>query len=134
MTIWQGDEIKCRSPNFVILRKNNILGLKHCQRTIWSLTIVRHILYRLQCRKIKWGHLNKVGSKKIFSLKTMTKLEDLTVRICCLKNGKAVFKQLKVIWNIGECMKTVLVKDVLAIGHYCSINKYMLLYSVHVRN
>jgi hypothetical protein len=44
-------------------------------------TKLRHILYRLQYRKIKWGLLNKVGSKKIFSLKSMTKLEDLTVPI-----------------------------------------------------
>ncbi len=79
MLIWEGDEIKCWSPNFVILRKNNILRLKHCRREKWSWTNARHILYRFQYRNIIWGHLKKVWRKKIFSLKSMTKLEDLTV-------------------------------------------------------
>jgi hypothetical protein len=79
MLIWEGDEIKCRSPNFVTLRKNYILRLQHCRREKWSWTIARHILYRFQYRKFIWGHLKKVWRKKIFSLKSMTKLEDLTV-------------------------------------------------------
>jgi hypothetical protein len=78
MIIWKGDEIKCRSPNFVILRKNNILRLNYCRRAKWSWTIPRHIPYRLRYGKIKWGPQNKVLSKKISSLKSMTKLEDLT--------------------------------------------------------
>ncbi len=80
MLIWEGDEIKCRSPNFVTLRKNNILRLQHCRREKWIWTIARHILCRFQYRKIIWGHLKKVWRKKIFSLKSMTKLEDLTVQ------------------------------------------------------
>ncbi len=79
MIIWESDEIKCRSPNFVTLRKNYILRLKHWWRAKWIWTIASHILYRFQYRKIKWGLLKKVWSKKMFSLKSMTKLEDLTV-------------------------------------------------------
>jgi hypothetical protein len=52
---------------------------KHWWRAKWISTIASHILYRFQYRKIKWGLLKKVWSKKMFSLKSMTKLEDLTV-------------------------------------------------------
>jgi hypothetical protein len=34
-------------------------------------------LYRLQYQKKLWGNLKKFGRKKMFSLKSMTKLEDL---------------------------------------------------------
>ena len=36
-------------------------------------------LYRLQYQKKLWGNLKKFWRKKMFSLKSMTKLEDLTV-------------------------------------------------------
>ena len=101
MIIWESDEIKCRTPNFVTLRKNNILRLKHWWRAKWSWTIASHILYRLQYRKIKWGLLNKVGSKKIFSLKSMTKLEDLTVHIVRGKHCRQIIIFLLFICNIN---------------------------------
>ncbi len=39
----------------------------------------RPFLYRFQYRKTLWGNLKKVWRKKKFLLKSMTKLEDLTV-------------------------------------------------------
>jgi hypothetical protein len=39
----------------------------------------RPLLYRLQYQKKLWGNLKKIWQKKMFSLKSMTKLEDLTV-------------------------------------------------------
>ncbi len=42
----------------------------------------RPLLYRLQYQKILWGILKKVLQQKMFSLKSMTKLEDLTVVSC----------------------------------------------------
>jgi hypothetical protein len=39
----------------------------------------RPLLYRLQYWKKLKGNLKKVWRKKMFSLKSMTKLEDLTV-------------------------------------------------------
>ncbi len=56
MLISGGDAIKCWCPNFVILRKNNILRLKPCRMAKWSWLVARHILYRFQYRKIKWSH------------------------------------------------------------------------------
>jgi hypothetical protein len=41
--------------------------------------MAKHNLYGLQYRKKLSGNLKKIWRKKIFSLKSMTKLEDLTV-------------------------------------------------------
>jgi hypothetical protein len=41
--------------------------------------MAKYIPYRLQYRKKLSGNLKKIRRKKIFSLKSMTKLEDLTV-------------------------------------------------------
>ncbi len=54
---------------------------RHWLMLKWLWSMLRPILYRLQYRKKLWGNQNKVRQKKIFSPKSMTKLEDLTVHI-----------------------------------------------------
>ncbi len=44
-----------------------------------ALAMPRSLLYRFQCRKKSLGNHLKVWRKKMFSLKSMTKLEALTV-------------------------------------------------------
>ncbi len=51
----------------------------------------RPLLYRLQYLKKLWGNLKKVWQIKMFSLKSMTKLEDLTVHLSLL--GSMLVKQ-----------------------------------------
>jgi hypothetical protein len=46
-----------------------------------ALAIARSLLYRFQCRKKSLGNHKKVLQKKMFSLKSMTKLEALTVLV-----------------------------------------------------
>jgi hypothetical protein len=41
-------------------------------------------LYRFQYQKKLWGDVKKVLRKKMFSSKSVTKLEDLTVLTVCL--------------------------------------------------
>jgi hypothetical protein len=79
MQICEGDEIKWQSSNFVILWKHKNSTFKHWRRQKWLSPLFKYILYRLKCRKKLMGNLKKVQRKKIFLLKSMTKLEDLTV-------------------------------------------------------
>ncbi len=78
---WEGDEIRRRSSNFVSQWKKRFSRHRHWLRLKWLWSMPRPILYRLQYRKKLWGNQNKVRQKKIFSPKSMTKLEDLTVLI-----------------------------------------------------
>ncbi len=52
-------------------------------------------LYRFQYRKILWGDVEKVLRKKMFSSKTVTKLDDLTEY-----NNKKLFQ------NFYKCLRT----------------------------
>ncbi len=45
-----------------------------------ALAMLRSLLYRFQCQKKSPGNHLKVWRKKMFSLKSVTKLEALTVR------------------------------------------------------
>ncbi len=75
----QGDEIMRRSPNFVTLLKNKFSRPRQCSRPKWLWPMPRSLLYRFQYWKKSRGNHKKVRRKKIFSLKSMTKLEALTV-------------------------------------------------------
>ncbi len=56
----------------------------------------RPLLYRFQYRKTLWGNLKKVWRKKKFLLKSMTKLEDLTVSMHPREPQRVVFLQLPI--------------------------------------
>jgi hypothetical protein len=75
----EGDEIRWRSPNFVTLQKNEFSRPRQCPRPKWLWTMPRPLPYRFQYQKKLWGVLKNVWRKKMFSAKSMTKLEALTV-------------------------------------------------------
>ncbi len=75
----QGDENMRRPPNFVILLKNKYLRPRQCPRPKWLWPMPKSLLYRFQYWKKSWGNHQKVQRKKMFSHKSMTKLEALTV-------------------------------------------------------
>jgi hypothetical protein len=66
-------------PNFVTLLKNKFWRPRQCPRPKWPLPMPRSLLYRFQYWKKSWGNHKKVQRKKMFLLKSMTKLEALTV-------------------------------------------------------
>jgi hypothetical protein len=67
------------SPNFVTQQKNEFLRPRQCvgPKLLW--TKPRSHLYRFQYQKKSCGVLKKVCRKKMFSSKSVTKLEALTV-------------------------------------------------------
>ncbi len=75
----EGDEITWRSPNFVTLQKNEFSRPRKCPRPKWLWATPRPLRHRFQYRKKSWGALKKIRRKKMFSPKSMTKLEALTV-------------------------------------------------------
>ncbi len=77
----EGDEIMWRSPNFVTLQNNEYSRPRQCPRSKWLWTMPRPLLYRFQYQKKSWGGLKNIWWKKMFSAKSMTKLEALTVQI-----------------------------------------------------
>jgi hypothetical protein len=61
-----------------------------------ALAMPRSLLYRFQCRKKSLGNHLKVWRKKMFSLKSMTKLEALTV---LYGGGGGTFMKIHVVDN-----------------------------------
>jgi hypothetical protein len=76
--IFGGDEIMCRSPNFVILRKNEVRGLSITEGQNGFDQSLGTLCTDFNTGK-NIGNLKKVWRKKMFLLKSVTKLEDLTV-------------------------------------------------------
>jgi hypothetical protein len=68
----------------------------HLPRAKWLWSVPGPVPYRLQYRKKLWGIQNKVWRKKIFSPKSMTKLEDLTVHFNNIKMKKRKRKMTEV--------------------------------------
>ncbi len=95
----EGDEIKCRYPNFVTPQKNELLRPRQFKGSKFLWLMPRTLLYRLQYQKKSWGNLKKARRKKMFSPESMTKLEDLTVYcthgLINYKNTKAKYCHLK---------------------------------------
>ena len=69
MLILEGDEIKCWSPNFVILRKTTFSGLGIAEGQNKVEQLLGTFYTDFNTRKLKGVTKRKFGEKKYFSLK-----------------------------------------------------------------